>query len=137
MYETDTLRKILSLRPTPVKSASSYPGFHPHITLASVPGPNEDDDDLLALRLRESIPVGNPALPLTFASVEAGNDYTHSVYVNIKPSSELMHLHASVHAALEHSANTPKFPHMSLYYIGEDLGVQRTVDKVTECIGGF
>ncbi|KZV69045.1 LigT-like protein [Peniophora sp. CONT] len=119
-YETDTLRKILALRPVPVKSASSFPTFHPHVTLASIPDPNEPDGDMLALRLRESIPVGNPALPLTFQSVEAGDTYTRSVYANITPTSELMHLHAHIHTALGHSANTPKFPHMSLFYIADE-----------------
>ncbi|VDC01403.1 unnamed protein product [Peniophora sp. CBMAI 1063] len=120
VYETDTLRKITSLRPVPAKSASSFPKFHPHVTLASIPLPNEPDRDLLALRLRESIPVGTPALPLTFQSVEAGDTFTRSVYVNIKPTSELMHLHAEIHTTLGHSPNTPKFPHMSLFYIGDE-----------------
>ena len=116
--EADILKKILALRPVPVRSATSYPAFEPHITLASIPPPEEDDEDLLTLKLRESIPVGNPAMPLTFQSVEAGDTFTRSVYATIKPTSELMHLHASIHTALGQSPRTPKFPHMSLYYIG-------------------
>ena len=117
--EADILKQILSLRPVSAKSATSYPAFHPHITLASIPPPDEADQDVLTLTLRESIPVGTAALPLTFQSVEAGDTFTRSVYGNIKPTSELMHLHASIHSTLGHSPRTPKFPHMSLFYIGE------------------
>ena len=74
---------------------------------------------MLILRLRESIPIGTAALPVEFASVEAGDHYFRSVYATIKPTAELMHLHAAVHTALEQAPNTPKFPHMSIYYIGK------------------
>ncbi|TFY71372.1 hypothetical protein EVG20_g1636 [Dentipellis fragilis] len=95
------------------KPDSTYPTFHPHITLASLPA----SIDLLVLR--EAIPISHSVLPVRFAAVAAGNHYFRSVYVAIQPSTDLATLHGLVHEALDVEPRTPLFPHMSLYYIDD------------------
>lgn len=94
----------------------SYPKFHPHITLASLP---------LAVRnnltdIEASIAASLKA-PLTvkFSSVEIGSHYFRSVYIAIEPTSEIMDLHECLHEALQAIPQTPSFPHLSLCYIDD------------------
>ncbi|KAI0028511.1 hypothetical protein K488DRAFT_89659 [Vararia minispora EC-137] len=104
----------MSYHPKPSSSPLSYPSFHPHITLASIPsGPG-----VLEV-LRASLPTGQCSIPVNFASLETGDHYFRSVYIAVKPSRE---------------PNTPRFPHVSVYYIADTEAQRReeTVEALKE-----
>lgn len=94
----------------------SYPRFHPHITLATLPLSAEnnltDIEASIATSLKEPLTV-------KFSSVEIGSHYFRSVYIAIKPTSEIMDLHERIHEALHAIPRTPSFPHLSLCYIDD------------------
>jgi 2',3'-cyclic-nucleotide 3'-phosphodiesterase len=132
----------------------SFPHFHPHVTLATVrppppttgsrPDERQDDNNdnidadtdpttLLALALRESIPLGQRALPIRFARVLTGDKYFLSIYIAlVSPSIELAHLRSSAlkakakvgHNNRDTNPNperaSPAFPHLSLFYVADE-----------------
>ncbi|KJA27131.1 hypothetical protein HYPSUDRAFT_131664 [Hypholoma sublateritium FD-334 SS-4] len=108
----------MSLRPDSAQApltARSYPKFHPHITLASLPLGMEVDLD----NVERSIPKIEEPLACQFAAVETGSHYYRSVYIRIKLSAELVSLHKHIHDALQVEPRTPAFPHLSLCYIDD------------------
>ena len=131
----------------------SFPHFHPHVTLATIRSPppttgsrpesesGQDDHDriinnnsididpttLLALALRESIPLGQRSLPIRFARVLTGDKYFLSIYIALAPSNELAQLRSSalkVGGGPSRNPNpeqaSPAFPHLSLFYIADE-----------------
>ncbi|KDQ60891.1 hypothetical protein JAAARDRAFT_108711, partial [Jaapia argillacea MUCL 33604] len=100
-------------------SPSSYPPFDPHITLASLPSTTGIG------AIMKSIPRNQPVIPVSFQSVEAGDHYFRSVYAAIKPSAALSALHAYIHKSLALEPKTPKFPHLSLFYIDDSDAEER------------
>ncbi|KAF8911027.1 2',3'-cyclic-nucleotide 3'-phosphodiesterase [Gymnopilus junonius] len=115
--EADKLDRIIAIRPdnTSTISPASYPKFHPHITLASLPLEYKDKLDVI----ETSIPKSGVPLKCSFTSVDIGSHYFRSVYVTIKPTAELDSLHKRVHESLAVNPRTPVFPHMSLCYIDD------------------
>ncbi|KAJ7047130.1 2',3'-cyclic-nucleotide 3'-phosphodiesterase [Mycena alexandri] len=111
------LQKIMQIRPSQSSSQSSetsYPKFHPHITLASLPDP------VPLATILSSIPDAQRALPVTFDAVEVGDHFFRSVYIAVRPTAALRDLHHHVHAKLGIPEKTPKYPHISLCYITDD-----------------
>jgi len=109
------LQKIMQIRPSESQSSeTSYPKFHPHITLASLPDPVPSLATILS-----SIPDAQRALPITFDAVEVGDHFFRAVYIAVRPTAALRDLHHHVHAKLDIPEKTPKYPHISLCYIKE------------------
>lgn len=100
----------------PAQEKASYPKFHPHITLASLPLSVENK----LIDIEASILTSKKA-PLTvkLSSVEIGSHYFRSVYVVIEPTSEITDMHGRIHEALHAVPHTPSFPHLSLCYIDD------------------
>ncbi|KAI0256876.1 hypothetical protein BJV78DRAFT_1278498 [Lactifluus subvellereus] len=124
----------------------SFPRFHPHVTLAIVkqpspapspsaaesaasPGAPSRAQAELLLTLREAVPLGQPAVPVRFGRVVAGDHYYRSIYVVLLLSRELVELRAALgrNAALGTPSASgsagpapPAFPHLSLYYIADE-----------------
>lgn len=135
----------------------SFPHFHPHVTLATIRPPppttgnrpesesrqdghssssigtgidtDTDPTTLLALALRESIPLGQRTLPIRFARVLTGDTYFLSIYIALAPSIELAHLRSSaLKVKVGHNPDpnpnpekaSPAFPHLSLFYIADE-----------------
>lgn len=96
-------------------SPNSYPKFYPHITLASLPLKMEDELD----HIEAAIPKPVKTIQCPFAAVEIGQHYFRSVYVAIRPTSDLLSLHEEVHKNLGVEPRTPSFPHLSLCYIDD------------------
>jgi len=96
---------------------ASYPKFHPHITLASLPLYVESN----LTDIEASITISKAKAPLTvnLSSVEIGSHYFRSVYIAIEPTSEIMDLHRRIHEAFQADPRTPSFPHLSLCYIDD------------------
>src|SRR6267154_5172046 len=124
----------------------SFPHFHSHVTLATIrppppppppppttgsrPDERQDDHDrnsidtdpttLLALALRESIPLGQRSLPIRFARVLTSDKYFLSIYIALAPSIELAQLRSSALKVGGPGPNpnpekaSPAFPHLSL-----------------------
>ncbi|KAF7975854.1 hypothetical protein HWV62_8435 [Athelia sp. TMB] len=130
--ERAIIQKIMDSHPPPgskSRSPKSYPHFEPHITLAaSLPS------SLAPATILASVPPRTPGalkLRARFKSIEAGDVYFRSVYIDIDPSPELIQLRDDIHAKLrEHAGVRPqalRFPHMSLYYIDDaDAAERRT-----------
>lgn len=106
----------LSSRTNSTLSQGSYPRFHPHITLASLPLSVENN--LTGIEASIATALKRP-LTVKFSSVEIGSHYFRSVYIAIEPTSEIMNLHERIHEALQAVPRTPSFPHLSLCYIDD------------------
>lgn len=101
------------------KSPSSFPHFEPHVTLATVPSSMSHD------ALRAAIPAHQPAVPVSFKSVEVGDKYFMSVYVTVHHSGELDTLREALKASLGEKA-VPPVAHVSLFYIDDSEPEERT-----------
>lgn len=110
-------------------SQTSYPKFEPHITLASIPEPSPSLDAIVS-----SIPDAQPALPVTFDTVQVGDHYFRSVYVAVHPNPALLELHRHVHENLGIAPKTPKYPHISLCYINDDDAASGERDKYFQAL---
>lgn len=100
--------------------SNSYPKFHPHITLASVPSTTPVEE------LVAAIPPRQPQLKAAFSDVVASDAYIRSVLAVIGPSPEIMSLHAEIHKTLKmENPQSPMFPHMSIYYIDDAEAEER------------
>jgi 2',3'-cyclic-nucleotide 3'-phosphodiesterase len=99
-----------------LESYESYPRFHPHITLASLPLSVENNLTDIEASIASSLKA---PLTVKFSSVEFGSHYYRSVYIAIEPTSEIMNLHEHIHKALQAVPRTPSFPHLSLCYIND------------------
>lgn len=97
-------------------SQGSYPRFHPHITLASLPLSIEKNLTDIEASIATSLKA---PLTVKFSSVEIGSHYFRSVYTAIEPTSGIMNLHEHIHEALQVVPQTPSFPHLSLCYIDD------------------
>jgi len=112
-------------------SPSSYPRFHPHITLASIP--SSLASSLLA-DIRSSIPKFVRAIRVEFESIEVGTHFFRSVYIAVKPTPPLLALHAEIHKKLKIEENTPAFPHISLCYIDDQDALQGERNNFFEAV---
>lgn len=154
--ESALLQQLMSRHPTP-SVQHSFPHFHPHVTLATIRPPppppttgsrpeseSRQDDHyhnnnnsidivdpttLLALALRESIPLGQRSLPIRFARVLTGDQYFLSIYIALAPSNELAQLRSSAlkvglgggpGPGRNPEQASPAFPHLSLFYIADE-----------------
>lgn len=122
------LQQVLDFRPADSQSTSpsSYPHFAPHITLASgIPS----SIDIAAIV--DCVPEEQTSFPVIFKSIEIGDVYFRSVYVDIHTSTELSALHQHIHNALTNmegvKPKSPCFPHMSIYYIDDSEKHERQI----------
>lgn len=114
--DMERLKTIMHMRKDQPHSASSYPEFTPHITLASL----SPSKELSLPTLRASIPTSQSVLAIEFQLVDVGSVFFRSVYISVKCTSVLTALHQHVHAALGVDPHTPSFPHISLCYIDDE-----------------
>ncbi|GLB34777.1 putative cyclic phosphodiesterase-like protein [Lyophyllum shimeji] len=110
----DTRREERSNHP------SSYPSFHSHITLASLPLQSASPSEI-----RAAIPKFEHGLSVKFKSIEIGTHFFRSVYIAIELTPELSALHDKIHAKLAIEPRTPAFPHVSLCYIADEAARER------------
>ncbi|KAF8201758.1 2',3'-cyclic-nucleotide 3'-phosphodiesterase [Pholiota molesta] len=114
--DSETIEALMNVRSTTASehlARESYPKFHPHITLASLPLSMETTLDAV-----ESAISKIQAPPICkFASVDVGSEYHRSVYIAIQLTSEMSSLHLHMHEELKVEPRTPAFPHLSLCYI--------------------
>ncbi|KAI8982859.1 2',3'-cyclic-nucleotide 3'-phosphodiesterase [Trametes punicea] len=105
------IKLVMRVKPTTTHSPSSFPEFHPHVTLAS----SRD-----ATALRAAIPAEQRVVPVRFKSLEVGDKYYMSVYVAVHtpPGSPLKTLREHLRARLGSEA-VPPVAHLSLYYIDD------------------
>lgn len=106
----------MALRKDEPHSSTTYPNFEPHITLASV----HSDSPVPLSTIRESVPTSQRVFQVKFESIEVGDHYFRSVYIVIQLDKVLKDLHRVVHEKLGVAPRTPKYPHMSLVYIGDE-----------------
>ncbi|KII89116.1 hypothetical protein PLICRDRAFT_175346 [Plicaturopsis crispa FD-325 SS-3] len=123
--QTSKLERVLHAHPPRKPDSSSYPHFHSHITLITIP-----TSPAALQALREAIPTSQPRIAVNFESVEVGDAYFRSVFVACTHSTELVTLNESIRAALKESLGLelgpgPRFPHMSLYYIDDAEAQER------------
>ena len=114
------LQQILDFLPAEShpRSPSSYPQFAPHITLVSRIPSSVDIATIV-----NCIPESQTSFPVVFKSIEIGNVYFRSVYVDLHTSPELSALHQHIQSAVKNlegaEPRSPSFPHMSIYYIDD------------------
>lgn len=136
--ESALLQQLMSRHPKPTAQRTpSYPHFHPHVTLATIrptkpgettttasPSPSfplyDNPDPTTLLAIREAIPLGQRALRVRFARVLTGDTYFLSIYVALAPSSELAQLRAALVPVAGPGPAPPAFPHLSLFYVGDE-----------------
>jgi len=104
----------MHIRPLTAKMPDSYPKFHPHITLATVPSTTPVGEIVAA------IPSGQSQVKVDFSDVVVSDAYFRSVLAVIKPSPEILSLGAKISENLKtRNPRSPMFPHMSIYYIDD------------------
>lgn len=119
---SEQLKAIMSIHPDSNFLASrpfaplSYPKFHPHITLASLPLSLESDLDIIEISIKAAVKLPQAC---KFVTLETGDHYYRSVYIRIKLSTELGYIHKQVHESFNVEPRTPAFPHLSLCYIDD------------------
>ncbi|KAH8106859.1 cyclic phosphodiesterase-like protein-domain-containing protein [Cristinia sonorae] len=112
------LSRIMDEEITTVKSPSSFPHFHPHITLTTVPSTTSESV------LRDAVKPSQPTVPIRFQSLDVGNKYFMSVYVTVHRTPELVALRDHLSNVLGEKT-VPPIPHMSLYYIDDPDAADR------------
>lgn len=113
----------MSKKTSSAKSPSSFPHFHPHITLTTVPTSTPEST------LRNAVKASQPQIPITFQSVDVGDKYFMSVYAVAQRTKELVELRE--HLSRELGEKTvPPIPHLSLFYIDDSDKAER--DKIAE-----
>ncbi|KAK0196776.1 2',3'-cyclic-nucleotide 3'-phosphodiesterase [Armillaria mellea] len=112
------LEHIMNVRPVPptATSSSSYPRFHPHITLLSLPA----DFPASISVLRDAISSIQLSLDIKFKSIDIGTHFFRSVYIAVQLTPALMEIHTHVHKKVGVEPRTPKYPHLSLCYITDE-----------------
>ncbi|KZT69753.1 hypothetical protein DAEQUDRAFT_238622 [Daedalea quercina L-15889] len=105
--QTALLKRVMAIKRSTPNSPSSFPDFHPHVTLATTP---------TVAGLKEAIPSQQPAIRPKFQSVDVGDKYFMSVYTRVFDTDALATLRAHLRGRLGESA-VPPIPHLSLYYI--------------------
>ncbi|KAI0658849.1 hypothetical protein C8Q70DRAFT_990964 [Cubamyces menziesii] len=114
--QADKILPIMRLKPTtPLNSPSSFPAFHPHVTLASCPD---------AAALRAAIPPNQGPVPVHFKSLDGSEGrYFMAVYITVRTAgaqgAPLETLRAHLRECLGEKGAIPPVAHMSLYYIDE------------------
>ena len=110
----------MHVRPQTAKMPNSYPNFHPHITLATVPS-TMPVEELVA-----AIPPRQPQVRADFSDVVVSDVYFRSVLAVIVSSPETLALHTKIHESLKiRNPRSPMFPHMSIYYIDDEEAEER------------
>ena len=111
---------IMHIRPPTAKMPNSYPRFHPHITLATVPSTTPVGELIAA------IPPRQLRVRADFSDVVVSDAYFRSVLAVIKTSPETLSLHAKINENLKiRNPQAPMFPHMSIYYIDDAEAEER------------
>ena len=111
----------MHVRPPTAKVPSSYPRFHPHITLATVSSTTPVQE------LVAAIPPRHPQIQVVISDVVVGDTYFRSVLAAIVPSPEILSLQSTVSENLRiRDPRSPMFPHMSIYYIDDAEAEERT-----------
>jgi len=119
--QSEKLTWIMHIRPPTAKMSNSYPRFHPHITLATVPSSTPVDELVAAIPPRQS------RAKVDFADVVVSDAYFRSVLAVIKSSPEILTLHTRINENLKiRNPQTPMFPHMSIYYIDDAEAEERS-----------
>jgi len=112
---------IMHVRPQAAKMSNSYPKFHPHITLTTVPSTTPAEELIAA------IPPRQPQVRADFSDVVVSDAYFRSVLAVIESSPETSALHAKINESLKiRNPQSPMFPHMSIYYIDDEEPEERT-----------
>ena len=114
----------MSQKTDSAKSPSSFPHFHPHVTLTTVPTTTPESV------LRDAILSSQPKVPVTFQSVDVGDKYFMSVYAVAQRTPELVALREHLSAVLG-GKTVPPVPHLSLFYI-DDVDVAERQKIATE-----
>lgn len=97
--------------------STSYPEFHPHITIASFPSSR----NIPLSTIRKAVPESQGPITVEFESIAIGDNFFRSVYLAVKCTAPLLDLHEHAHAALGLEARPGlAFPHISLCYIDEN-----------------
>lgn len=107
----------------------SFPTFHPHLTLFSIP-PTVSLEDALNV-----IPSDQSTIPIRFGALEDGETYTKAIYLTLRDSDEsdsslsVLRRHiASMIPTLHSKTTMPPVPHVSLSYVStEDLDLRTLV----------
>ncbi|KAI9061481.1 hypothetical protein FKP32DRAFT_1631088 [Trametes sanguinea] len=112
--QAEKIKFVMRLRPSSTLSPSSFPDFHPHVTVATSP-------DLAALRA--ALPADLRPIPVRFKRLQQDRNqgkYFMAVYVVVHsaPGSALETLREHFRAQLGAQA-VPQLAHMSLYYIDD------------------
>jgi len=111
---------IMHTRPLTARMPDSYPRFHPHITLATVPSTTPVAELVVAIPSRQS------RVRVDFSDVVVSDAYFRSVLAVVEPSSEISSLHTKINENLStRNPQTPMFPHMSIYYIDDAEAEER------------
>lgn len=98
-------------------SATSYPKFDPHITIASFPSSR----NIPLSTIRTAVPASQGPITVEFESIRIGDHFFRSVYLAVKPTVPLLTLYEHVHATLDLDYHpTVAFPHITLCYIDEE-----------------
>lgn len=98
-------------------SATSYPKFAPHITIASFPSSN----NIPLSTIHTAVPALQGPILVEFESIVIGDHFFRSVYLAVKPTAALFALREHVHATLGlESRSAVAFPHIALCYIDEE-----------------
>lgn len=113
----EKLQKIMQVKRGPSLVQTTYPAFHPHITLVSPPVSLDDHLGSIEACVAKYRALTPPIC--RFKSVDIGNHYYRSVYVAIQPTLELLDIHKHFHDILKIEPRTPAFPHVSLCYIDD------------------
>lgn len=114
----DKLQTIMRTKTTTYKSPSSFPQFHPHVTLATVPSTTAVEE------LRAAVPKNQPTIPVTFKAAEVGDKYFMSVYVTVYQNGVLGVLRDALTKALGED-KVPPMAHVSLFYIDDSEPEER------------
>ncbi|KAI0086438.1 2',3'-cyclic-nucleotide 3'-phosphodiesterase [Irpex rosettiformis] len=114
----DKLERIMKFKTPSYKSPASFPHFHPHITLTTVPSNTPLED------LRKVVPVDQADIPVTFKVVEVGEKYFMSVYVTVHQNGSLGELREHLKNTLGEKTVPPK-SHISLFYIDDPDSEER------------
>ncbi|THH27052.1 hypothetical protein EUX98_g7136 [Antrodiella citrinella] len=119
-FETESprLERIMSQKTDTAKSPSSFPHFHPHVTLATVPSSTPESV------LRSAIAASQPRVPVKFRSVDVGDKYFMSVYVTAQRTPELVQLREHLSKTLG-DKTVPPVAHLSLFYIDDSDVAER------------
>lgn len=100
-------------------SATSYPKFDPHITIASFPSSN----NIPLSTIRTAVPASQGPILVEFESIAMEDHFFRPVYLAVKPTAALFALREHVYATLglePRPAVTVAFPHISLCYIDKE-----------------